>query len=509
MEFGLMKFLNNKYLADVNIKVDDTSFKAHKVVIAAASQYFFRTFENETKNEVNLPPYIEPKFGNVSVKTVFQDLLCFFYADQDPEKILPKINEETANVFLALGYSMGIPNLLELSAEFIIDHLLCGRNCVDYLAEGIKFYCQTLIDASMNQVIHNFQEVLKDSNQLQSFNSLPFNIILKIFSSDELSVDLEKTVFDAVLAFISLEPSKVKETEILQLLQEVRWPFLSHNELLAAANNSRLSMCKDLILEGISVQLSEHKIAKDYEYKVIKKPRTSYSIQQKKPQNLETPIRFISKTTTSWKNNLKVQNSETFLHPPQNFSKTFLRPRQEFVYSFDMDENGLFFFLGTSGKQRNWENPVVGEKVLTFCSSVSSGKVEELAGRELNGFRTKNEINSFVGVDLGEGKMLRVTAYTLKNGNSTSNTMICWNFQASNNGSDWVSLDRRNNRQAQDLKYLREKGKTSTWGVALQERGYRFFRILMTDKNLADNHMLSLSCFELYGLALGQEWVFE
>jgi len=162
--------------------------------------------------------------------------------------------------------------------------------------------------------------------------------------------------------------------------------------------------------------------------------------------------------------------------------------------------------LGSEGLTESWRNPAVTGKVLPFTSSVADGHVEDLVGRTLSGFRTRNESGSYIGVDLGDGRGLKVSAYSLKNGTSASATMLCWNFQGSNNGSDWVVLDRRMHNTSEDVRFLSDKGRTSTWGVGTCEKAYRLFRILQTEKNLAGNFVLSLSCFELYGQIIGENW---
>lgn len=511
MDFGLLKFVNNKYLSDVTLKVEDSAFKAHKVVLAGSSDYFFRLFENDSKTEVTFPPYIEPKFNSVPVKSLIENVLAYMYSDQDSETVNDKINEQTANTFMAISYSLGISTLLEISVEYIIDHLLCGKNSVDYLLEGIKFYSQTLIDASTNQIIHNFQELVKDAEVLGKFLLLPVKNILFILSSDDLKVDDEKTVFETVSFLAFNEASKIKEEDAIELFKKIRWPFLTHSDLLLAAANPKMSAFKDLILEGISVQLSEHIKPKDYEYKVIKIPRSTFKLppspsQKKLKKSIESPIRLYSKSQNNWKSFPKAEFESKKPAPPQKFFKTFTVLEKEFKYSFDFDENGVFFALGTDEHTQRWRNPGVIGKVLPFASSVACGNVEDLVGRGLNGFRTKNENNSYVGVDLGDGKGLKVTAYTLKNGTSASATMLCWIFQGSNNGTDWVVLDRRVHNTSEDVRYLSGKGHTSTWGVAACEKPYRIFRVVQTEKNLSGSFVLSISCFELYGTAAGEAW---
>ena len=144
--------------------------------------------------------------------------------------------------------------------------------------------------------------------------------------------------------------------------------------------------------------------------------------------------------------------------------------------------------------------------IKVFSSSISTGKLEDISGRATSNFKTKNEMNPFIGIDLGINRGLRITAYTIRNGNSNANTMICWQFEGSNTGNEWAIIDRRVHSTSEDVKYLAEKGKSSTWGVINTERSYRYFRLVQTDRNLAGNFVLSISCIELYGIITGNGW---
>ena len=521
MEFGLLKFVNSKYLADVTIRFEDVSYKAHKVVLAGASEYYFRLFENESKSEFGLPPLLEPKFSKVSIKALFENILRYIYTDQDFEVISESLNENTVNTYLSAGYSLGISSLVEIAADYIIQHILSPENCVDYMAEALKFYADTLREAATERILSNFQEILKVPRNFEGLLALPYKIILEVIASDALKVENEKIVYDFVCSYI--EPSRetdrkpLSEAEKIEILGKIRWPFLSHSELLDAAANPKISVCKDLVLEGLSVQLAEHSKPKDYVYKVIKLPRTSYvmqmptnpstkSIPKKNSKPQEAPIRFLSKSQNQWKSLQSHPPENTFPHPPQKISKVSRQTDRELSYAHDFDENGALYYLGSEGGVKPWENPSSLGAVKVFSSSISSGRVEDLAGRGLSGFKTKNEVNAYIGVDLGPNRGLKVTAYTIRNGNSSSHTMLSWAFEASNNESDWVVVDRRNHSTSENVKYLSEKGKTSTWGVAGADRPYRYFRIVITERNLAGNYILSISCLELYGSITGRGW---
>ena len=306
MDSGLLKFCNNKFLSDVTIKVEDIAYKAHKVVLAAASVYYYRIFENENKNEVAFPPYVEPKFSSILPKQIFENILKFMYSDQHPEILSEFINADTANAYLACGYSLGIQSLTEISCDYIIDHLLTPENSANYLLEGIKFYSDQLIQAASTSVLTHFQELAKNPKNSEILENLPYKIILDMISSDDLKVDSEKIVYDFLCGYINTnDPQKLKfnEQETFELFSKVRWPFLSHNELLEAAGNTKIGICKDMVLEGLSVQLAEHNKPKDYVYKVIKTARKAYTVNVSPPhktgKNFEMPIRFLSKSVNS------------------------------------------------------------------------------------------------------------------------------------------------------------------------------------------------------------------
>jgi hypothetical protein len=115
----------------------------------------------------------------------------------------------------------------------------------------------------------------------------------------------------------------------------------------------------------------------------------------------------------------------------------------EFIFEYDMDENGALFFLGSFGKKRIYQNPHVIGQVQAFASSLGAGKSEDFVGRQVLNCRTQNEPFSYYGVDLGEGRLFLPTCYTIRNRNSTTHVMMNWHFEGSNDKVNWTLLDRR------------------------------------------------------------------
>ena len=193
----------------------------------------------------------------------------------------------------------------------------------------------------------------------------------------------------------------------------------------------------------------------------------------------------------------------------------------EFVYVNDFDENGALFYLGTMGRKTGWKNPSLLSLVRPFATSIGSGKIEDLTGRQVVNLRTMNEPFSSMGVDLGEERKLILTCYTIKNRDFSNHVMLNWQLEASNDKQNWSVLDKRmhwfkdeefNQKYADIRKLLQQKGATSTWGIdpdeiIKYEGGFRCFRIVQTSLNSSGSDNMSLSGIELYGRPAGGKWL--
>ena len=100
---------------------------------------------------------------------------------------------------------------------------------------------------------------------------------------------------------------------------------------------------------------------------------------------------------------------------PQSYLIPQVQCPEEFVYSYDFDDNGLLYFLGTYGKTKAWQNPHSIGQVTVFASSIGYGSLEDIVGRQTTNCRTLNEPMSFFGLDLGLDRGFLPTCYTWRN----------------------------------------------------------------------------------------------
>ena len=115
-------------------------------------------------------------------------------------------------------------------------------------------------------------------------------------------------------------------------------------------------------------------------------------------------------------------------------------------------------------------------------------------------------------------------AYSIRNRNSSTHVMLCWNLEASNDRINFEVLDTRifsnvenpqiHQKLERERNLLKEPGCTSTWGISKKVKekypnGFRYFLIKQIDKNSNGSYNLTNSGFELYGEGKGSGWIFN
>ena len=121
-----------------------------------------------------------------------------------------------------------------------------------------------------------------------------------------------------------------------------------------------------------------------------------------------------------------------------------------FDYLSDFDDNGLMYFLGTQGRTRAYENPA---KIGQCAVNSSEGKAKQnfyaVVGRERAGCAIYYKTVSWFAVDLGKGRTLSPSAYTLRHGREDgTDALRVWELQGSHDGKVWITLKTHDNDTA-------------------------------------------------------------
>ncbi|KAJ4459433.1 putative E3 ubiquitin-protein ligase HECTD1 [Paratrimastix pyriformis] len=173
-----------------------------------------------------------------------------------------------------------------------------------------------------------------------------------------------------------------------------------------------------------------------------------------------------------------------------------------FRHDHDMDEQGLFYYIGTQGRTQPWQNPAEAGWVTATRSSEQFGNAADLTGRQsCRTFTGSQPTPSWWQVDLGAGRLFTPTRYTLRHTNHPPNVefrLQSWRLEGSMGvGDSWLTLDEHTN---EPNAIPARPDAMATFAVA-PERAFptRRFWVLMTGPSPNGHHCLMLSGLEMYG----------
>ena len=196
-------------LCDVTLVVGEREFPAHRVVLAASSPYFRAMFTNE---------HLESKQTRISLQQVDGDtlelLLDFIYSSE------LKISEDNVQNLLAGSSLLQLIPVVEGCCNFLQVHL-DSENCIGISTFAEMHGCRTLRDVSLRYALEHFNE----TSHSDEFLSAPVTTLREIIRSEDVYVQREEEVLDAVMRwFRHDEISRVEETTTL--LQFVKLPLI-------------------------------------------------------------------------------------------------------------------------------------------------------------------------------------------------------------------------------------------------------------------------------------------
>ncbi|KAJ4460709.1 putative E3 ubiquitin-protein ligase HECTD1 [Paratrimastix pyriformis] len=172
-----------------------------------------------------------------------------------------------------------------------------------------------------------------------------------------------------------------------------------------------------------------------------------------------------------------------------------------FKYAHDLDENGLFYYLGTQGGTQPWRNPAAGGLVTVTRSAECfppGGSPNDACGRSPCESHTLNAPGAWQCFDLGATRTITPTKYTLRHSNmerSVAERLQSWRLEGSPDGKTWRPLDEHTGEPLPA-----QPDATASYGVVPAKAfPARFIRLLMTGPSPCGLEHLCLSGFELYG----------
>ncbi|XP_060624148.2 kelch-like protein 6 [Anolis sagrei] len=209
LQNGLENLRLENSLTDVTLCVGSMSFSCHRVVLAAASNYFRAMFCNDLKEKYEEKIVIK----GVDAETM-QILLDYTYTS----KVL--ITKENVQKILEAASLFQFLRMVEACSNFL-NEALHPENCVGILRLADTHSLETLKQHVKNYIIQNFTQVLN----YDEFLELPLDVLYCMLKSDDLCVTEEAQVFETVISWVRYKLAE-RLPLLPHLLESVRLPLL-------------------------------------------------------------------------------------------------------------------------------------------------------------------------------------------------------------------------------------------------------------------------------------------
>ena len=209
----------NEQFCDVVLEVcngeDQACFKAHRVVLSAASPFFYSALNSDMK---------ESKEGLIRLeetsKIAIEQLLDYLYTGH------VDVTEHNAFDLLKIADFLVIPSLKEVSSKVIIQ-TLSSSNCLMVYYVAVNYRCIELQEKTRDFIYANFTRVVEH----EDFLNLTVSEVEEWISSDEIKVRGEEDVFQAIVKWAEQNGDGERE-KFLKLFRHVRPIYLSRNYVL-------------------------------------------------------------------------------------------------------------------------------------------------------------------------------------------------------------------------------------------------------------------------------------
>ncbi|KAJ4457829.1 putative E3 ubiquitin-protein ligase HECTD1 [Paratrimastix pyriformis] len=176
-------------------------------------------------------------------------------------------------------------------------------------------------------------------------------------------------------------------------------------------------------------------------------------------------------------------------------------PGTVFTYDHDMDEQGLFHYIGTQGHTQPWQNPAEAGWVTTTRSKEPEiGNNSDPLGRQPCNTWFGRTPNSWWQVDLGATRLFVTQRYTLRHNNLANHEryrLQSWRLEGSLDGASWRTLDEHTNEP--NAIPARPDAMATFIVAPAQAFPARYLRVLTTGTNAGGDSQFPLSGFEMYG----------
>ncbi|XP_068160152.1 kelch-like protein 40b [Antennarius striatus] len=223
LQDGLYDLLENDKLVDCVLKVKDKEFPCHRLVLCACSSYFRSIFlsdlDESKKKEVVLED-VEPGVMGLILKYLYTSKI--------------NVTEHNVQDIFAVANVYQIPSIFTVCVSFLQKRLSLS-NCLAVFRLGLMLDCPRLAISARNFACERFHLISRDEDFLQLLPSE----LAAILANDNLSVETEEAVFEALMNWVSRDVES-REKELPGLLDCIRLRLVNEDYLREKVEKHKL-----------------------------------------------------------------------------------------------------------------------------------------------------------------------------------------------------------------------------------------------------------------------------
>ena len=178
----------NESFCDVIVSVKGKEFKAHKLVLAAASPFFLSLLTSDMRegNEQLIRIELEE-----ATAAVMEEVLKYIYTGN------VSVTEESGHNLIATADYLLLPGLKTAACNFL-KKSVTPENCIFSYYFADKYHCLELKEKSHATIISHFSVVMETDD----FLNLDVKQLVEWVSSDDVIVRAEEEIFQGILKWV-------------------------------------------------------------------------------------------------------------------------------------------------------------------------------------------------------------------------------------------------------------------------------------------------------------------
>ncbi|XP_030648065.1 kelch-like protein 24 [Chanos chanos] len=222
---------------DIVLQVDGCEFPCHRAVLSASSPYFHTMFNSQMLESTQSVIQIQ-----VLSRVAMEDLLNFLYEGR------VDLNEDNVETVYQAADFLGVSVLCNACIQFL-EKRVNHSNCLGIMDFASSYLLRNLAETCQNLLNKDFVKVYKH----KEFLRLPKERIVELLMSEQLQIQREEVLVEAVLKWVHHEPSD-RKAALRELLELVRLPLVDPSFFVNSVETDDILQdcrdCRPLLLEA-------------------------------------------------------------------------------------------------------------------------------------------------------------------------------------------------------------------------------------------------------------------